>query len=71
MNISVEAVSFRYPSGVLALRGVTLHIAPGESVAIIGENGAGKTTLAKHLNGLLKPERWLTGGEDMAAPGAA
>ncbi len=57
MNISVEAVSFRYPSGVLALRDVTLHIAPGESVAIIGENGAGKTTLAKHLNGLLKPER--------------
>lgn len=57
MNIRVDAVSFRYPSGVLALRDVTLHIAQGESVAIIGENGAGKTTLAKHLNGLLKPER--------------
>lgn len=38
-----------------ALQGVTLHIARGEFIALIGKNGAGKTTLAKHLNGLLKP----------------
>jgi energy-coupling factor transport system ATP-binding protein len=55
MNIAVERVSFSYPSGVLALRDVSLTITAGESVAVIGENGAGKTTLAKHLNGLLKP----------------
>jgi energy-coupling factor transport system ATP-binding protein len=55
MNLTIEGVGFTYPSGVEALRDVTLAISSGEAVAIIGENGAGKTTLVKHLNGLLKP----------------
>lgn len=55
MDISVNSLSFTYPSGVLALRNVSIKIAVGESVAIIGQNGAGKTTLVKHFNGLLKP----------------
>jgi energy-coupling factor transport system ATP-binding protein len=57
MNVSIriEALSFTYPSGVHALAGVTLSVAPGEKVALVGQNGAGKTTLVKHLNGLLKP----------------
>jgi energy-coupling factor transport system ATP-binding protein len=57
MNVTVDDVAFTYPSGVDALRGVSLRIDSGEAVAIIGENGAGKTTLVKHLNGLLKPTR--------------
>jgi energy-coupling factor transport system ATP-binding protein len=53
--IEVENVHFRYPSGVEALKGVSLTIKDGEFVAIMGQNGAGKTTLVKHFNGLLKP----------------
>jgi energy-coupling factor transport system ATP-binding protein len=57
MKIAVEDVGFTYPGGAEALRGVSLRLEPGETVAVIGENGAGKTTLVKHFNGLLKPSR--------------
>ncbi len=53
--IEIENVSFSYPSGVEALRNVSLTVKDGEFVAIMGQNGAGKTTLVKHFNGLLKP----------------
>jgi energy-coupling factor transport system ATP-binding protein len=55
--IKVEDVHFTYPTGVEAIRGVTIRMEDGEFVAIMGENGAGKTTLVKHFNGLLKPTR--------------
>jgi len=55
VTLAVEDVTFTYPAGAQALRGVSLRVAPGEAVALVGENGAGKTTLVKHLNGLLKP----------------
>src|SRR5919108_4942885 len=57
MNIEIKDLYFTYPTGVEALRGITLKIESGEHVAIVGQNGAGKTTLVKHLNGLLQATR--------------
>jgi len=37
------------------LKGLSLHVFPGEVVAIIGANGAGKSTLLGSLAGLVRP----------------
>jgi energy-coupling factor transport system ATP-binding protein len=73
MEIIVDNITFAYSPEVVALKGVSLLIEPGETVAIIGENGAGKSTLAKHLNGLLRPDsgRVTVGGWDTREHSAA
>ncbi|MEW5763085.1 MAG: ABC transporter ATP-binding protein [Bacillota bacterium] len=53
--VEIEDLHYRYPGGPAALRGVSLVVAAGEMVAMVGQNGAGKSTLARHLNGLLRP----------------
>ncbi len=51
--IDVRELSYTYPDGREALRGLNLIVEQEQKVAILGPNGAGKTTLALHLNGLL------------------
>ena len=55
--LEVRDVEVAYGAGVLALQGVSLHVHPGEVVALIGANGAGKTTLLKTIAGLVAPRR--------------
>jgi ATP-binding cassette, subfamily B, bacterial len=56
-EIRAEDVTFSYADARgPALRRVSLEIAPGEVVALVGENGSGKTTMAKLLAGLYVPD---------------
>jgi ATP-binding cassette subfamily B protein len=56
-EIELKNVSFAYPgSGNKVLKNISLHIKPGETVALVGENGAGKTTLVKIIVRLYEPD---------------
>lgn len=56
-SIRIENVSFAYDEGRFGcLNGVSLEIAAGEKVAIVGESGCGKSTLIKMVLGALKPD---------------
>lgn len=51
--LEVRSLSYAYPDGKPALRGVNLGVDEGECIGVIGPNGAGKSTLMLHLNGIL------------------
>ena len=54
-SIEFERVSCRVSAGVRILDDVTLGIAPGETVVLLGRSGSGKTTTLKLINRLLEP----------------
>jgi ATP-binding cassette, subfamily B, bacterial len=55
IDVHFERVTFAYPEGPPVLREVTLDIAAGTRVAIVGETGSGKSTFAKLLTRLMDP----------------
>ncbi len=73
-GIRFEDVSFTYPGAERpAVQGISLHVRPGEKLALVGENGSGKTTLIKLLTRLYEPSegRVLLDGLDLRAWDAA
>jgi ABC-type multidrug transport system fused ATPase/permease subunit len=54
--VRLRGVSFRYGDGPRVLDDITLDIAAGERVAVVGASGAGKTTLAALIAGIHPPE---------------
>ncbi len=54
--LKVNNIEVVYNDIIQVLRGVSLHVAEGSIVALLGTNGAGKTTTLRAISGLLKPE---------------
>lgn len=61
--LSIRQLTYTYPDGTQALRGVDFDLYPSETVALFGTNGSGKTTFVLHLNGI------LTGGGNITVAG--
>ncbi|GHJ44012.1 ABC transporter permease [Catellatospora sp. TT07R-123] len=70
-SLELADVVFGYAPGVPVLHGVTLRLAPGERVALVGTTGAGKSTLAAIAAGVLRPQAGTarSGGVPLAGLG--
>ncbi|MHB8190591.1 MAG: ABC transporter permease subunit [Ferrimicrobium sp.] len=67
-SLAVETLTVAYGGGV-ALADVTLTVAPGEAVAVVGANGAGKSTLLRAISGWVIPRsgQVMVSGMDITA----
>ncbi len=69
-ELRFEAVAFRYPGAERsALSNISVHIQPGETVALVGQSGSGKTTFANLIPRFYHPSagRLLVDGHDIEA----
>lgn len=66
-SIEVQGVSYLYPGASTGLAGCTFHVAPGQTLAMIGPSGSGKSTLARLLERYIDPDAGTIriGGTDL------
>lgn len=57
VSVTLRDIHFRYSEDEDILRGINLHIEPGEKVAVVGASGGGKSTLVQVLLGMYTPDR--------------
>jgi ATP-binding cassette subfamily B protein len=71
-HVAFDNVTFRYPTRpeTSALRGFSLSIAPGETVAVVGPSGAGKSTLFQLIQRFYDPESGTISVDGVALPSA-
>lgn len=67
LSVELDGVSFCYRPGEYALRDISLRLAPGERLALVGRTGSGKSTLARLLYRMTDPSegRVLISGKDV------
>lgn len=66
-RVDIEHVTFRYETGDIVLRDISIHAEPGETIALVGRSGAGKTSLVNLLPRFYDPleGRLLVDGIDV------
>ena len=71
--LELRQLEKRYPTGDLALNGVSLRVGAGELVGLIGPSGAGKSTLIRCVNRLVQPSGGQINldGQDLSMLGSA
>lgn len=71
--LQLQALDKRYPTGDLALNGVSLQVASGEVLGLIGPSGAGKSTLIRCVNRLVQPSagKIMLDGQDLGQLGSS
>lgn len=57
VSLTLRDVHFHYGDGEPVLRGIDLHLARGEKVAVVGASGGGKSTLVQVILGMYTPDR--------------
>src|SRR4051812_8426603 len=64
LRLQDPRIGFAVPGGVLeALRGVSMRVPAGKTVAVVGESGSGKSVLSQAVMGILPSNGRVTGGQ--------